>query len=328
VDFSKAFNRLQPAILIGKMINYGFNPKIINIISSFLTSRQQCVKFSGKVSCLTEMAVGAPQGTKLGPIFWLIYVNDLSANGYNIVKYADDTTFYSPISNPVLESVAGAVVSTREWSLVNNMLLNTEKTVIMNVIGNYHHSYDEPVSIDNTVIFPSASVKFLGVLIDTHLNFSAHVDSIITKCNTKLFLMRTLKTLGLNSQGLKTFYTSHVRSILTYCSPAWYHILSKEKQNSIERVQKAATKIILPSIDYVDRLEVLKLITIHDFIFALSANCFRKISSNPAHPLFSKVVFNTHRASSRLKTTYRPPRCKTKRRGASFFPFFMSHFNK
>ena len=88
LDFSKAFDRLQPAVLIQKLEGYNFNPRIISLISSFLDNRLQCVKYGNEQSQYISTKVCAPQGTKLGPILWLLYSNDLAADGCNHIKYA------------------------------------------------------------------------------------------------------------------------------------------------------------------------------------------------------------------------------------------------
>jgi hypothetical protein len=241
----------------------------------------------------------------------------------------DDTTFYKAIKEPLLESVSPAVLEAQAWCETNSMILNNDKTVIMNISINYKYTYDEPVFIDNaTTILPSTHVKFLGVLIDNHLTFSANVDNILSKCSSRIYLMKQLKMLGVNISGLKTFYCSNVRSILTYASPAWYSLLSVQDQKRLESMQRTATRIVHPNMPYDTRLELLNLPTLANFIETLSQRFFRRISCNPEHPLFKRITINKSRTSTRYNTIYRPKKSRTQKRAKSFFPRFMSFFNK
>ena len=115
-------------------------------------------------------------------------------------------------------------------------------------------------------VMPSDTVKFLGILVDKHLTFIDHVNFVTKKCNSKLFLMRQLKRLGMNKHGLKVFYCAHIRSVLSYASPVFYTQLSDSVKAKLERVQKTATEIICPHFDYVTRLSILDLCTLDSFI--------------------------------------------------------------
>lgn len=128
-------------------------------------------------------------------------------------------------------------------------------------------------------------MKFLGVHIDNHLTFSANVDSIVFKTNSRLFLLRQFKILSMDHTGLKTFYCINIRSVLSYSSPAWYFLLSKSDQDRLENIQRTATHFIVPDEDYTTRLNVLELSALYDFIYGLSQKHFSKITSNPNHAL-------------------------------------------
>ena len=116
LDFSKAFDKLQPQILLKKLQKCNINGNLIDILEDFLKRRQQCVKVNDSFSDFIDISVGAPQGTKLGPILWLFYIDDLELDNFSMVKYADDTSFYTTIRNPQTESIAPAVISTESWS--------------------------------------------------------------------------------------------------------------------------------------------------------------------------------------------------------------------
>ena len=172
------------------MRKLGVNENILDIIDDFLQRRKQCVKLNECFSEYINVFVGAPQGTKLGPILWLFYVNDLELDNFSVIKYADDTSFYKAFDKHG-GSVSQAISHTQQWADDNFMLLNPEKTVIINFLINYKHVYDQVVVLNNDVsIFPSKEVKFLGVTLDDHLTFSSHVDNIVSSCNSKLYLLR------------------------------------------------------------------------------------------------------------------------------------------
>ena len=96
----------------------GLNKNIITIVDSFLSYRNQGLKEEGVFSMCDDVLVGAPQETKLGSLLWRFYVNDLEVhvNGFNVVKYADETTFYKPVVNHELDSVVTAITATQTWS--------------------------------------------------------------------------------------------------------------------------------------------------------------------------------------------------------------------
>ena len=203
LDFSKAFDRLQPSIVLNKMRSYGFNSNVIELVSTFLSDRLQCVKFSGQFSGYKPINVGSPQGTRLGPLLWLIYVNNLSVDGFNSLKYADDTTFYLECCNTNETNLVGdAILTAPRWSDDNNMILNQVKTIVMNTNLSRQNHYCDSILVGDTLISPSTETKLLGVTVDNKLSFNSHVDSLISKTNSCIFLMRQLKTAGLNADGL------------------------------------------------------------------------------------------------------------------------------
>ena len=180
------------------MISLGFNTKIVSLVSSFLSGRKQCVEFSNCFSDYILTHVGSPQGTKLGPLLWLIYVNDLKAEDYHCIKYTDDTTFYRRSSDHFSTNLNGdAVSATNTWSFKNSIILNSLKTAILNTSLSSRHTHVYDVVLEDVVLSPATETKFLGVIVDDEISFSEHSD---------LFLMRKFKTLGLNNAGLETFF--------------------------------------------------------------------------------------------------------------------------
>ena len=119
----KAFDKLQPQILLKKLHKCNINGNLNDILEGFSKRRQQYVKVNDSFSDFIDISLGAAQGTKLGPILWLFYLNDLKVDNFSMVKYANDTSFYTAIGNPHTESIAPAVIATESWSDQNFMSL-------------------------------------------------------------------------------------------------------------------------------------------------------------------------------------------------------------
>ena len=134
----------------------------------------------------------------------------------------------------------------------------------------------------------------------------------------------------MDNEGLKTFYVSNVKSVLSYASPVWFHFLTDADKLLLEKLQRYATRIILPNIElYDDRLTILGMPHVDDFLMSLCCDHFLKISNDSTHPLHNRIHLNTHRISSRKAKVdkYRPSICRTVKRQKSFFEFHMRFFN-
>ena len=157
----------------------------------------------------------------------------------------------------------------------------------MNTCLSYKCFYDDDVVIDDLNISPSTCTKFLGVFIDYKLSFNQHVDSLITKCNSRVFLMRKRRTIGLDVQRLKTFYFSNIRSVISYAAQAWFSSLGERNRERLEKIQRSCTKIMLPESKYPDRLAILNMTMLSDFLFELSWSHFNKIRHDESKELNS-----------------------------------------
>ena len=180
---------------------------------------------------------------------------------------------------------------------------------------------DVPYGDDDLFLSPSELAKFLGVIVDSKLTFSSHIDYIISKCSQRLYLMKLLKSMGMDREGLKTFYTTNIKSVIAYACPVWLNMLSHADKVRLERIQRSATRIILPHIDnYENRMDILALPTILSFLHAHCSNHFNKIAKDSDHPLNSRIIVNSNRTSARKAKIdkYRPAKCRTTKRQNTF----------
>ena len=173
LDLKKAFDTVDPEILISKLQVYGFQGTALKLICSYLTERQQCVEYDGVKSDLMQVKMGVPQGSVLGPLLFLLYVNDLPniCKDAKFLLFADDTVviFDNSDSAKLQKDLDEQLPIICEWFNANKLSLNAKKTVCQI----YSKSYSEKkitVSLNNEKIHVVDKVKYLGVIIDADLN--------------------------------------------------------------------------------------------------------------------------------------------------------------
>ena len=224
VDFSKAFDTLNHVILTRKLSAYGFRGVALKLIEDYLKHRKQYVCINAASSSLKEFTIGVPQGSVLGPLLFIIYVNDLlnMSNDHLKILFADDTVLSFKGKNFLdLISVCNAQLELFKcWTLANRLTVNKEKTVF-NIISNYNLS-QESVNIyfDGQLLSRDPKVKYLGVIFDESLKFNYHIEYIASKISKAVGILYRSKT-SLPLGALKTLYYSLVHPYLNYCNLTW-----------------------------------------------------------------------------------------------------------
>ena len=245
LDFSKAFDTVPHKRLLGKLEHYGVKGNVHRWIQNFLTGRRQAVVVDGVFSKQESVLSGVPQGTVLGPLLFLLHINDLPQSVDPETRcrlFADDCLLYRKI-----ESVEDQVVLQNDlrrlqlWAAQWGMRFNAAKCYIMSIHrGTSHRPY--LYELCNTVLKSVADEKYLGVLISQDLTWQAHQDAVITKANQKLgFLRRNLR--GCPEDLKKMAYISIVRSSMEYASIIWEPFRGKHVE-SLEAVQRKAARWI------------------------------------------------------------------------------------
>ena len=249
IDFEKAFDKVPHRRLLYKLKNYGIKGKVLKWFEAFLSNRKQRVVLGEFMSQWSEIKSGVPQGSVIGPILFIIYINDLIDNMTNPCKmYADDTKILARIrkENEVLDTITmqediDKVVS---WTNTWLMRLNIGKCKIMHIgkknqKNNYKmNSYEtnEPVPLEKTEL-----ERDLGILITSNLKFTAQSNKAASNGNKKLDMLKnTFRYRG--ASMWKKLYTSYVRPLLEFAIPVWNPYL-KGDIDILERVQHRATKI-------------------------------------------------------------------------------------
>ena len=272
LDFRKAFDLVSHEHLIYKLSKYGIKGKILDWIKDFLKDRTQRVVIRGTASSMRVVTSGVPQGSILGPILFLIFINDLPLGILSALSlFADDSKLFSRIINgknmKKVNDVNGSqnlqndLNAVLEWANKWKMEFNVSKCKIMH-LG--HNNPKNSYSMGGLTLEETEEERDLGVIIDNKLDFGKHIRTIVGKANRVLGMIR-VSFACLNVPMMYNLYTSLVRPLLEYCVQVWSPYKIKYI-TLLERVQRRATRMVpkLKKLPYSERLKKMNLPRLYD----------------------------------------------------------------
>ena len=204
IDLSKAFDTIDHAILLSKLEHYGVDGIPLQLVKHYLTNRKQYVKVNEVNSNLLPINTGVPQGSILGPLLFIIYINDFTraSSIFDCICYADDTTLFSTLNNLVnAQKINPDIIINKEfakineWLEINKLSLNVTKNKFMVFHTQHKHRAIKPPvpKINNTNIEKVEQFKCLGLTLDSNLNWHKHSDNITNKCSQTIGILNRLK---------------------------------------------------------------------------------------------------------------------------------------
>ena len=245
LDLKKAFDSVPHRALIDQLHKYNVDQYLINWITSYLTSRQQRVVVGGTTSPQLQVISGVPQGSILGPLLFLFYVNDSMelqfTQGANLVSYADDMLLYKRIDRDGdMEDLQVDLQCIHQWAQTKHLLLNPSKCSYM-IMGKWTHQPPE-LSIGYDPLTRVSSVKYLGLTINESLSWSEHIEKICKKGKKMIGLMYRRFYKDATPEMLLHLYRSMVLPHLEYAQEVWSPHLVRDI-NRLEDTQRLALKV-------------------------------------------------------------------------------------
>jgi hypothetical protein len=238
LDLSKAFDRIDHDILLGKLCAYGLMGPMLQWIKSYLSDRYLIVKFSSAKSHPFRVTSGVPQGSLLGPLLFNVYLNDVSRviDSHHLL-FADDMKLFSIVtSEEDCISLQNSLIHVKEWCSANGMEINAKKSCVLSfyrkknpIVFNY--------TLDGDVLPRSQSIKDLGVIFTCSLTPNSHIDHICARASKLLGLLFRISKENFSERALTMLYISLIRQIMEYACTVWspYQSTLVDQLQSIQR---------------------------------------------------------------------------------------------
>ena len=253
LDISKAFDKVWHEGLIFKLKQNGISGKLLNIIKDFLDSRKQRAVLNGQYSSWASITAGVHQGSILEPLFFLIYINDLSNNlSSNSKLFADDTSLFSVVHkiNTSTNNLNKDLKNVNDWAAQWEMSFNPDPTKQAQEVI-FSRKIEKPLHIplnfNNTNVKQTVFQNHLGLILDSQLSFEEHLKTIFSKANKTIGLIRKLRN-SLPRPSLMTLYKSFIQPHLDYGDIIYDQPFNNSFQNNIESIQYNACFVITGAI--------------------------------------------------------------------------------
>ena len=311
IDLSKAFDTICHTKLTCKLEHYGIRGNALNLIESYLSDRSQLVNFNGSKSDYKPSLMGVPQGSVLGPLLFIIYINDITqvSKMGDFVMFADDTNIFVS-GNSVKDAFYKANILLSKlynYMLVNQLHINQSKCVFMHFkpkLAQYkdctNSKLESKLSINGADIKCVNKARFLGVVIDDKLTWNDQIDSLAEKLNSCIISIKRIKKFIPKEHYMKLYHSLFV-SHLTYGISAWGGV-SHSKLSKLFSIQKRCLRLLFGKVLNFDHAEFYRTcarvrtysehIAPKDFSLEHTKPLFKEMKLLTVHHLYYLYTFN------------------------------------
>lgn len=333
LDFQRAFETLDRDRLLMKLEQYGFSGISNNWFESYLTKRKQKTKFNDGESMVRNNELGVPQGSVLGAILFIIYINDIvkSVKHCRINLFADDTLLFIA-ADTIAEAenkINSDLKNLSDWLKTNKLKLNVKKTKYI-IINQRKNENSVEIRMDNSVLDSVKNIKYLGIVIDNKLNFKDNTDFICKKVAKKIgFLSRIQNKLNFSHKVL--IYKSIIAPHFDFCATILF-LSKKSEMDRMQKLQNRAMRTILKCNKYTSvdlMLETLQWLSIKQRIYLRTfITIFNLKNKTLPEYLQSNLKYSTHRYNVRNKNDFKLTFTRTTNAQNSLFYKGLKLFNE
>ena len=330
LDLSKAFDSVDHTILLSKLHRYGFHDISYIWLVNYVSNREQFVYVNGCTSSRAQLTYGVPQGSILGPLLFLVYINDLATVSSTMlpILFADDTNLiltHSHFDSLISEANSG-IIKFSEWFQINKLTLNVKKTnfIIFTGKNKKYCKSSAKITIGDNDIIQVSSTKFLGVLIDERLSWSEHIKLVNNKVLKSIGIIRKIRDF-ISQEVLNILYYSLIHPHLSYGNIVWASTYPSNLQKLLiaqKKFVRLATfsNYLSPSAPLFKNLQIMSVYDINilqSCVFTYKYIQLSHLLPKSFHEFFT-VNSQVHSYNTRQTDKLHPPFCRTTHTQFSF----------